>query len=464
MASVVVCGGGAIGLATGLLLARDGHEVTLLEPDAGPPQDLADAWAAWQRGGVAQFHQPHTMLARFRDLLRTELPDVLAALLAAGCTEIDLLAALPPGISDRSPRDGDDRLRLLGGRRPVVEGVLAVAADAEPGLIVRRGAKVGAILPGTAAPDGVPHVAGVVTRDGEPIPAELVVDAMGRRSPASGWLAALGARLPEPEVSGSGFTYYSRFYAGRERPVIRGPANLPLGSCSLLALEGDAGTWSITLFTLTADAPLKALRFPAVFDRVVAAVPSRVGLLDGEPLTGVLPMAGVLNSRRRFAVDGAPAVTGYFPVADAWACTNPSGGRGLSVGLAHAVLLRDTLREGADDPARLARAWFARTDEQIGPWYDVQARADAERIAEMAALVRGEEPPPAGPVSTAFAAAAGRDPDVFRALLETSTCLALPSEVMARPGLRERLAEHSGAAAPRHHGPDRARLLELVRV
>jgi flavin-dependent dehydrogenase len=43
-------------------------------------------------------------------------------------------------------------------------------------------------------------------------------------------------------------------------------------------------------------------------------------------------MAGILDRYRRFVVDGAPVVTGYAAVGDAWACTNPSAGRGISVG------------------------------------------------------------------------------------------------------------------------------------
>jgi 2-polyprenyl-6-methoxyphenol hydroxylase-like FAD-dependent oxidoreductase len=45
MVRSVVCGAGVIGLATALLLARDGHEVTVVETDPQPPPDTpAQAW------------------------------------------------------------------------------------------------------------------------------------------------------------------------------------------------------------------------------------------------------------------------------------------------------------------------------------------------------------------------------------------------------------------------------------
>ncbi len=60
MADIIVLGGGLCGLASALLLARDGHEVTVLEQDPDPvPDTPAEAWERWHRGGVAQFRQPH---------------------------------------------------------------------------------------------------------------------------------------------------------------------------------------------------------------------------------------------------------------------------------------------------------------------------------------------------------------------------------------------------------------------
>lgn len=74
-----------VGLPAALMLARDGHDVTVLETDRhAPPGTPAQAWERWQRHGVAQFHQPHNMFARFRQVCDEELPGMTERLLTTG--------------------------------------------------------------------------------------------------------------------------------------------------------------------------------------------------------------------------------------------------------------------------------------------------------------------------------------------------------------------------------------------
>jgi hypothetical protein len=407
MGSIVVCGGSVVGLCTAMMLARDGHGVTVLEADPAGAPAPPDAWTSWSRRGVAQFHQPHTFFPRFRQVCDDELPGLTDRLLAAGCVWIDPLAILPPTLTDTAPRPDDAALRLVTGRRPVVESVIAAAAEDQPGVTVRHGVHVVELLPGLAATPDAVHVAGVRTACGAEIRADLVVDATGRRSRSVDWLAQLGGRRPEVESEDKGFVYYTRYFTGPTRPVLRAPALTPMGSFSVLTLVGDNDTWSVTLFGITGDPALKAVRDPA--------------------------------------------------------CTNPSAGRGMSVGVLHAQLLRHLVREHLDDPAVLARECHDRTERVVAPYYWNQVAADRVRVAEMAALRAGVAPPAPGEAMRRFLTAASHDADVYRALLQTVLCTALPQEVLARPDIAARVdALGDGPPLSRFPGPDRAGLLDLV--
>ena len=49
MANVVVSGAGMNGLTMALLLAKDGHSVTVIERDPAPPPRPDEAWDSWER-------------------------------------------------------------------------------------------------------------------------------------------------------------------------------------------------------------------------------------------------------------------------------------------------------------------------------------------------------------------------------------------------------------------------------
>jgi 2-polyprenyl-6-methoxyphenol hydroxylase-like FAD-dependent oxidoreductase len=116
MPRITVLGAGVCGLAAAVLLARDGHDVTVLERDPAPvPDTLDEALTSWERGGVAQFRQAHYVHPRGREVLDDCLPDIREALAAAGAYQFDVLGAMPPTIatarraratsaSPRSPR------------------------------------------------------------------------------------------------------------------------------------------------------------------------------------------------------------------------------------------------------------------------------------------------------------------------------------------------------------------------
>ena len=93
----------------------------------------------------------------------------------------------------------------------------------------------------------------------------------------------------------------------------------------------------------------------------------------------------------------------------------------------------------------------------------------AEDRARLRALetARQGAPPPAPPdpgaaLRAAFPPASARDPDIFRAMLETRSCFTTPEEVLARPGVADRVRELVADPPPRPPGPSRAELLQLL--
>jgi 2-polyprenyl-6-methoxyphenol hydroxylase-like FAD-dependent oxidoreductase len=274
MAAIVVLGGGVCGLATALVLARDGHEVRVLERDAAPvPDSPADAWEGWRRPGVAQFHQAHFLHARSARVLDAELPDVRDALLVAGALRYDPLRHAPPTAGVRERRPDDDRFVSVTARRSTLEQVVARAAAEEPRLQVQRGVEADGLV--TRRVDGAALVTAVHTATGRRVDADLVVEATGRRSPLPAWLHASGDRSPYQEATDSGFSYYTRFFRSRdgELPQVRASLQSPVGTFTLLTLPGDCGTWSVTVVSDSHDRALKELRHEDVWTAVVAACP-----------------------------------------------------------------------------------------------------------------------------------------------------------------------------------------------
>ncbi len=430
-----------------------------------PAVTVADVFDAWKRRGTPQALLPHGYMGKARALLAARAPDLLAAMYAAGAVDFDMGAFVPGGA--RLPED--DELRVLFCRRPLVESRLWEAALREPRIVIRSGSAARGLVFGEAGL--TPRVCGVVTEDGAELRADLVVDAGGRRSPVWEWLRAAGARVPDAREEACGLVYYSRYYALQEGasfpkgPWLWGPrAELPYAMA--IVHLADRGVFSVTLALPTGEHELRAIRDAAAFDAACAALPSFapwVAAATARPISEVLMMGGLQNVLRDFVSEGEPVVDGLLPIGDTLCHTNAAYGWGVTLGAIHAFALVDALAQHPTDARARARSLHRSVAAENAARWQVSVEQDHAR----ARAWRGEAPRPDDVPRAAalgqLAAAAPRDPRVFRAYARFTLLLDPAERLLGDRALCELARAATGDAAPaRSAAPSRAELLSIV--
>ena len=277
---LVIVGGGAGGLLTGLLLAEDGHRVTILERDPQLPPDPSEAWDGWDRPGVTQFHQPHNLLTRFWTICDRDLPDLSASLLAIDGALTRSVDMRSPAIRDEPTTPEDERIKMVGIRRPIFEQAIARYAAHHSGISVVRGVAVNGLLTGSELTQGVPHIVGVTTEDGHEYRADLVIDAAGRRSPFARFAERLGVQVTETSES-DGFTYFSRWFKMPDGlPKLTAPpiAGIAPGLLALL-FPADDNYAGLAMVGPASNRDLRRLKDPERFMAMMAAMPTAADLV-----------------------------------------------------------------------------------------------------------------------------------------------------------------------------------------
>lgn len=464
MGRILFVGGGVVGTCAAMMLANDGHDVTILERDPAPPAPPDVAWNEWDRRGVNQFRLLHFFLARFREIANAELPGLADAMVDAGALRMNPLDGIPDEMTGgRQP--GDERFELVTARRPVAESVIASLAEKTLGLTIRRGiAACGLVTePG---PDEIVRVTGVRTDDGETINADLVIDSGGRRSSVAQWLRDSGSPGPEEMIEDSGFVYYGRHFRSADGsiPPAFGGNLQHYGSVSTLTLPADNGTWGVGVVTSARDVALRNLRDSDCWTKAVKAFPLIAHWTDAEPLDDVKVMAKIEDRHRSYVVDGKPVATGVIPLADAWACTNPSLGRGISIGMIQAAAVRSLLREvSPSDHREVMMRWHELTQAEAEPFFADTLAFDRHRLAEVEAHIEGrpyETEDPGWLLGSALANSVTKDPELLRGFISVALLLERGVDVLSRPGVAEKAIALADDSPP--PGPDRDELLRLV--
>src|SRR5262249_4814625 len=272
-----------------------------------------EAFTTWKRKGAPQVRHSHAFLGRLRSLLRDRYPDLLAALLAAGASELDMLERPPLTLPPLERQPGDDDLIALGCLPTPFEWVLRRDVLSRTGIRLAAGAQVHGLLATDGRP---PTVIGVrySARGAEiELAADIVIDASGRHSKAPEWLQAIGAAPPRERQEPSGIVYYTRFYRFRDGasppPPSHHPAAADYNWIKSAIFPADDRTFSVTFAVPLAVPRLKVLVRPAAFDEMCRALPAisawvapEVAEAIGDPEHPVQAMGGLINRVRRFTV------------------------------------------------------------------------------------------------------------------------------------------------------------------
>lgn len=429
----VIVGAGPTGLFTAIALARRGHDVSVVDRDAGPSQ--ASAGAGWQRKGVMQFHHAHTFRRQVVDALRSEMPDVLDDLTTGGA-----VIAMTP----------DNRPVALLCRRMVFERVLRGTAKTQHGVTLVTGH-----VDGLVQDRG--RTAGVAV-GGRTVVGDVVIDAAGRAGRITGDIR------PPAQGGDCGAVYVTRQYRLHDGATA-GPVNSPIGlslgfpGYFAIAFIHDSGAFSITFTHDGSDKRLRLLRHDDVFDDAVRAIPRLADWIEpsrSQPISAALPGGRLSNSYR--SPDGRPAMPGLIAVGDAVCTTTPLAGRGVALGLMQARQLARLLDQHSSDIDFATTQFDTWCEDNIRPWFEDHRDTDADRMRRWSG---GDVDLSRRLPSDLIVAAAEADPALKDIVGPYTTMDALPATLApAEPRARALFAE--GWRPPVPEGPTRDELSAVV--
>jgi len=426
--SALILGGSVAGGAAALQLSRAGWQVTLVDPEFDRMVSPGDEVV--HRPGAPHSVHAHGFGSRAHFELARRLPDVHQTLVEAGAHQVPMSEMVPPSLYDDG-RPGDSDVTVLQVRRHTFDRVLAAAVASSP--VTRLPGRATGLVLDWEGP--LPVVRGLQLSDGTVLTADITIDAGGRRSPVSGWLAAAGVSQPErfDECIARYYTRHYRITGPRPRLNI-GFADVHAFTCHVqLMFLGDGDTAMVAMAAHDEDPVLKVLRHSEAFDALLAANDAfadwRAAL---EPDSQVFCLGAFDNRARSLVHDDRPLALGLHQVGDSLAMTNPTRGRGVGMGLMAVGALVDILTAGgsADDRSFAFEAWRARV---LLPHYRECALTDSIASDQMRAGLAGRsipsnapqfELPEGHPISQAdLERAADHDPDLFRVLLRATVML-----------------------------------------
>jgi 2-polyprenyl-6-methoxyphenol hydroxylase-like FAD-dependent oxidoreductase len=365
----VVIGAGLAGLAVAKALTAGFGQVTVVDRDRLPSGTVP-------RRGVPQDRHLHLLLPAGISALEELFPGLLEELRADGAatSETDRIRVCLNGHRLAPARTGQ---RAVFASRPFLEAHVRRRVREQPGIALRDRARI----TGLAVSDDRRRVEGVQLASSarqHPVvmPAEVVVDCSGRRSPMPSWLAEVGYRPPEVDELEVQVRYATRRYQlpdgvlHGDRHVLVGPT--PDGPRGGAMTNVEDGSWVVTLFAMAGE---RAPGDGDTFERFAAGLPIddihraiRTGRALDEPARYRFPA----NRRHRYErLDDLPA--GLLVAGDAVCSFNPIYGQGMAVAAIEARMLQARLRAGA---CPTARTWFSVIGDVVDTAWRLATGAD----------------------------------------------------------------------------------------
>jgi 2-polyprenyl-6-methoxyphenol hydroxylase-like FAD-dependent oxidoreductase len=358
----VVIGGAIGGLAAARSLSSRFARVTVIDRDE-LPDDARD------RQGVAHGKHAHLLLIAGRLELEKLFPGLTKELIAGGAVPFD------PARDQLFVQGGGERIRYDSGMlaislsRAFLESTLRRRVAALPNVEIRdRTAACG--LAGASG-----RVTGVEIEDGEPLTADLVIDATGHGGGrADRWLEKLGCPAPKIDTVKVNVGYTTRLLRRRDGDLPDGAlvalvaptAPHQKRAAAAIPIEGDR--WIVTIGEWHRE---ELAVDPAGFAEFAASlpVPYVADLIAGAEPIGDVAARQFPASRRRYFERLSRVPHGYLALGDAICSFNPLYGQGMTVAALEALELGECLDRFGAVSVDMAREYYRATGALVDtPW------------------------------------------------------------------------------------------------
>lgn len=423
MDTAVVLGGSMAGLLAARVLSDHAATVIVIERD--DPGESTEP-----RPGVPQGIQAHSLLPAGLVQLERWFPGFTEQALAAGARPA------PPPVRrfyfEGVPRAGGSKAMMLTATRPFLEAQIRRHTLSLPNVKTTT-ARVTGLEFGAGAVTGVRHESD--GQDGVER-ADFVVDAMGRSSRLSEWLAQAGWERPPVRRTQVDLNYacalLRREGVGPEFSAVlalRAPGN-PTGVAGAVLTQVDGGRWLIGMAGYVDSRPGRTAE--DLVRRCKTEFPPEFGqVADNEILGEIRSFRHADSLRRDFhAVTKMPAR--LVAIGDSVAAPNPVYGQGMASAALQVSCLSEYLRSDPD-LSKPARAFLALQKVVVDVVWNTARGADL-------ALPHVDGPYPRGYqvlrwISNQVRPASFLDPEIARQVEEVSWMLKHPSALAAPPTL-----------------------------